>query len=303
MDAAPSASSASTNTPVAQATPDSPKTTGEVKETTTAIQDDAAPQLSAKKYKVKVDGEELEVDESELLTGYQTRKAADKKFREAAQYRKQAEEFISMLKADPVKVLSHPSIGHDMRKLAEEYLVSQLQEEALSPEQRELKEAKRKLQEYEEQEKRKKQEEEQTQLEKLQSHYAEEYTNKITQALEASTLPKTPMTIKRMAYYLHRGLEMGIPVDVKDAAELVKQDYIEEQKNLFGALDEDTLVTLLDKGVLDKIRKAELKKAKAVQPTQGQKFVGEGLKEPRTPKKMSKDDWKSNLEKIKRGEI
>lgn len=262
----------------------------------------AARAEALKKYKVKVDGEELEVDENELLTGYQTRKAADKKFREASMARKQAEEFVSLLKSDPIKLLSHPSIGHDVRKLAEEYLVSQLQEEALSPEQRELKEAKRKLQEYEEQEKRKTQEADKEKMEKLQAHYAEDYTNKIIGALESSTLPKTPMTIKRMAYYLHRGLEMGVEMDIKDVAGLVKQDYIDEQKNLFGALDEDTLVSLLDKDVLEKIRRAEVKKLKTRQPPKGETFVGDGSRDSKpSGRTLSKDDWKAKLDAIKNG--
>jgi len=53
----------------------------------------------------------MEVSENELLSGYQRAKAAQKRFDEAAKMRKQNEQFINLLKKDPVKVLSHPILG------------------------------------------------------------------------------------------------------------------------------------------------------------------------------------------------
>ena len=143
------------------------------------VTNDDTNRESPKKYKVKIDGEELEVDEEELLRGYQTKKAADKRFQEGAMARKQAEEFVRLLKEDPFKVLSNPQIGHDVRQLAEEFLASQLEEEMLSDEERERREMKRKLQEYEESEKKKKQEQEELQKKELKQRYAQDYQNQI----------------------------------------------------------------------------------------------------------------------------
>ena len=97
-------------------------------------------------YRVKIDGQEMEVDESELLAGYQRAKAANKRFEEAAKQRKQAEHFLKLLRTDPVKVLQHPEVGHDVRQLAEDYLAEIIKKEKMSPEEREKAELKEKLQ-------------------------------------------------------------------------------------------------------------------------------------------------------------
>jgi hypothetical protein len=56
------------------------------------------PAPEKKFYKVKVNGEEIEVDEEELTRGYQIRKASDRAFQEAAEMRKKAEAFSAHLR-------------------------------------------------------------------------------------------------------------------------------------------------------------------------------------------------------------
>ena len=90
-----------------------------------------APEGGERMFKVKINGEDIEVSEEELKAGYQTRKASDEKFREAAMSKKQAEEFINLLRTNPRKVLSNPNLGIDVRKFAEEYLVEQMEDEMM----------------------------------------------------------------------------------------------------------------------------------------------------------------------------
>ncbi len=112
-----------------------------------AVKDAAAEAM--RKHKVKVDGQEIEVDEEELKRGYAHQKAANKKLQEGLRAKKQAEDFVKLLKTDPLKVLKDPRIGHDVRKLAEEYLASQLEDELLDPREKELRTYKEKLKTYE----------------------------------------------------------------------------------------------------------------------------------------------------------
>lgn len=256
-----------------------------------------------KMYTVKVNGEELQVTEEELLQGYQTRKAADDKFREAAMTRKQAEEFINLLKTDPKKVLTNPSLGLDFRQLAEEFLVEQLEEEAMDPKDRELRDAKRKLEEYEAEKKRKAQEQEAAQAAELREKYTAEYQESIIDSLQSSGLPKTEHTVKRMAYYLHQGLQRGYNLKAADVVDLVKNDYIQEQKTLFSGLDGDELVNFLGDEVANKLRNHKVSQITQKNPpktpdTQPQGGNGRQKKS----KKISKDDWKAKLERIKNGE-
>jgi len=47
-----------------------------------------------KRYKVPVDGREIEVDEAELIKGYGHNKAANEKMRQAAEIQKQVNQFL-----------------------------------------------------------------------------------------------------------------------------------------------------------------------------------------------------------------
>lgn len=255
-----------------------------------------------KKYKVKIDGEELEVDEAELLAGYQTRKAADKKFQEAAITRKQAEEFISLLKTDPVKVLSHPGLGVDFRQLAEQYLVQQLEEEMLDPRDRELKKYKAMVEEQETLKKQELERQQAEQAEQLRQRYTEDYTNQIVTALQTSGLPKTERTVKAMAQYMHLGLQHGVDLKAAEVVELVKQDYINAQKELFAALDGDTLLSILGEDVANKIRKSDVKRLKSPEKVlQRPTTQPPATHSPKT-KGITKDEWRERLERLKRGE-
>lgn len=254
-----------------------------------------------KMFKVKVNGQEMEVDEQELLTGYQTRKSADEKFREASMSKKQAEEFVNLLRTNPLKVLNNPNLGIDMKKLAEDYLIAQMEEESLSPEQRELKEAKSKLQSFEEEKKRIESEKEEAAKAELRQRHTESYTKDITSALETSGLPRTEHTVKRMAYYMHQALKRGYDLSASDVADLVKQDYINEHKSLFGGLDGDMLLKLLGDDVANKIRKHDVSKIKNVEKQLSRPAQPQQGGQPSQPsKKISKEEWKKRMDELKK---
>ena len=258
-------------------------------------------QSQVRKYKVKIDGDELEVDESELLAGYQTRKAADKKFQEAAMARKQAEEFIGLLKTDPVKVLTHPGLGLDFRQLAEQFIVQQLEEEMLDPRDRELKKYKAMVEEQQAEQKRQLERQQAEQAEQLKLKYTEDYSNQIVEALQSSGLPKTERTVKAMAKYLHMGLQHGVDLKAAEVVEFVKQDYINDQKELFGALDGDTLLNILGEDVANKIRKSDVKRLKSTEKVlQRPSTQPPSTHKPKTTG-ITKDEWKARLERLKQG--
>lgn len=243
---------------------------------------DNAP-VEKKKYKVKVDGAESEVDEDELLRGYQTRKASAKHLEEAAAIRKQAENFLELLKTNPRKVLSHPTLGHDLRKFAEEILGEALEDELMEPSARELKQLKQQLKEREEKEAAQKAYAEEQIRNELKVKYTEHYQNEILKTLEAADLPKTPETVKRMAYYMHQGLSRSMDLKPSDVVDLVKEDYMVAIKSLFGSVDGEKLMELLGEDVTSKIRKVDVSRVK-----------NNPLNQVRTPEKQapSKDRGK-----------
>lgn len=96
------------------------------------------------KYKVKVDGNELEVEENDLVANYQKGVSADKRFKEAAELKKQLEMFVDNVKSNPEFLLKELGINpyeFYQNKLLE-HLEREHSESQLTPDQKELRELK-----------------------------------------------------------------------------------------------------------------------------------------------------------------
>lgn len=257
------------------------------------------------KYTVKVDGQEVEVDLDELLKGYSANSAAQKKFQEAAQMRKQAETFIEMLRTNPTQVLTNPSLGLNFRELAEQYLVEQLQDEMLSPEEREFRDMKSRLQQFEEAEKAKADAEEQYKLQELIEARQADISKEIIGALEATGLPRNEVTISRMSHYMYQVVtnpnisqEVKDKVTFSDIADLVKQDWQAEIQSLLGTSNIETLLQLVGDEGVKKIRKWDVERVKQPkkQPTQ---HVTKSTKKKDDKNKVSMADFRSYLDTLR----
>ncbi len=156
------------------------------------VKDAAAEAI--RKHKLKVDGQEIEVDEDELKRGYTHQKAANKKLQEGLKYRKQAEEFITAMR-DPGKLVDTlQKLGWEpkqIRDVAEKYLAGVLEDEMLDPKDKELKTTKQRLEEFERKEKAQKEADEQSHQDALKKKYAEQYSQEFIEALKTTGLPPT----------------------------------------------------------------------------------------------------------------
>jgi hypothetical protein len=204
-------------------------------------------ETKARLYKVKVDGEDIEVDEEELLRGYAHNKAASKRMQEASMTRKEAETVLKMFKENPREAFK--ILGTDYKKFAEDIINEEFQQALLSPEQKELQEYKRQVQEY-------RKEQEQAQL----NSYAEKIQNDIVGSLETAGLPKTDRTVGRIVYYMQSALAAGYNVEPKDVIQFVKEDYISDFKSMIGGLSEDQIEMFLGNDVVRKIAKSTVQK-------------------------------------------
>jgi hypothetical protein len=253
-------------------------------------------------FKLKVKDKEIEFDASDeerVKKAIQKGLGADEAFTSAAEMRKQAETFLGMLK-DPKslrKVLTDPRIGIDLKKFAEEYVWEQIQEQQLTPEQKKQRDRDAELQRYKDEEKKGKEEREANENRELQQRFAQDYDQRITSALTAAALPKTPATVKRMAFYMLQAVQNGYELEPGDLVEQVRKDYIEEVQGLFGQTDGDTLLSLLGEDVAKKIRDGDLKRLKS---TQGSQFATPapkpgGGKGREKPKKLDGKAWRDQM--------
>lgn len=232
-----------------------------------------------RKYKYKVDGQDIEEEvdldnEQEMTRRFSLSKAAYKRMESAAKTQKQSEAFIKMLQDDPLKILTHPQFGGQakFKKLAEQYLIQELEQEMLTPEELHRKTQEERLRHYEDQEKKTKQEAEEAQMVKLQEHYQQDYEQKIIKGLSSQGLPKTAKTVRRMAELMAKSAEHGIDLQPEQLAELVRTDYINEMREMFGSTEGDVLLQLLGDDVGNKIRKADLAKLRGPRPSPADRF-------------------------------
>lgn len=241
---------------------------------TTAQQGAAqTPASTEQTFKVKIDGVEQTVTQSQLIKGYQLEQVAQQKLQQAGATQRQAEQFIKILKSNPRAVLSDPSIGVDIKAFATQILQEAYEDEIMSPEQRDAKNAKAELAKYKEEAEARQRAEDEKTFQEQSSQFYDYYDQEFTKAIAAEGLPKTEFTVARMASYqteaIKRGLTQVTPAQI---AQLVRQDYIKEINALFSAAADDTLVGLTGEDLANKFIKAQAAAMKKKQslPQNGQ---------------------------------
>lgn len=228
-------------------------------------------QAEARRFKVQVDGKEMEVEEQELLKGYQRARAAQQRFDEAARMRQQTEQFLQSLQKDPLSVLTNPKLGLNMEQIAEQILLRKLEDQTMTPEQREQRDRNAKLAQYEAQERERQEAEKRQQYEATKENARREYNRQFIDVLGKAGVPPTADTVARMARYLQHGLKQGAEPDLYHVAELVKEDLLAEQARLIDAIPDDQIEQRLTPQAVEKIRKALLKKTETPFSPQPQK--------------------------------
>jgi hypothetical protein len=212
----------------------------------------------ARMYKVKVDGNEVEVDEKELLRGYAHNTAAEKKMQDAANARKEAETVLRMFKENPKEAFK--ALGKDAREFAESIINDELNEAMLTDEQKQMRDYKRELEKYQSNEKLAREEYEKEQHDLSMAKYTEQLQSEIVTTLGSAGLPNTERTVGRIAHYMQAAIAAGYEnVTPTDVIEYVKNDYIADFKSFMGSMTEDQIEMFLGTDVMRKVAKASTK--------------------------------------------
>ena len=248
-------------------------------------------ETQARMYKVMVDGQELDVDENELRRGYAHNRAASKRMEEAAMARKEAVEAIKLLKENPKAAMEQ--LGLSPRQFAEMIINEELSDAMLSPEQKELRSYKQKVEQFENERRQAQQTYEQQQMEAEINRQAESIQGEIINVLDSAGLPKTERTVGRIIYYMQSAIEAGYNVSPKDVIDQVKQDYRYDINSLLGGLPEEVLETFLGKDMISRIAKSTVKSERKM--TTVPKEVNANRTVSKEKKIMSPRDFFKNL--------
>lgn len=209
------------------------------------------------KHKVKIDGNELEVDYDDLVKNYQLSKVSLSKMNEATKQMDLARSTIKAFKDNPSAAFKE--LGVDAKQWAEQFIMQSIEEESLSPEQREKKELMNKLKAFEDEKATTAKEKETVEFNQRVAQFQQDISNKMVESLKTSGLPTTEGTVKRMADYMLQFARAGHDVEPKDVIDYVKQDYMNEHKQFYADSDIDKLIETLGEKKVAEIVKAHTK--------------------------------------------
>lgn len=212
---------------------------------------------------LKINGVEKRMPLAEALKLAQKADSADQRFKQAADLDRNTKQqqaamvdFVNQLKTDPRKVLSDPRLGLDLRNFAETYLGEQIQremqEQNMTPEQKQMRDMKAKLDEYEAESTKSKE----AQKEAAKTAEAEKMVTQmqaeIQDALEKTGIHRDKKyAIAKMAFHMQHARNAGFKPSWEEVAVHVKKeisgglsDYAkgyQTDEELAESLGEDTI--------------------------------------------------------------
>lgn len=237
-------------------------------------------QEGMRRYKVKIDGQEQEVSEEELLAGYQSRAASHRAFQEAAGLRKKLAGFLQNIKTNKgaalEQFLKSPELGLDFKEIATDYLAQQIERESMTDEQRELMDLRRKLELRERAEQEAQERQQQQELAQRRHQTAQQLQKDVLEAFESEGVKANHFTYRRAIFYLKEGLRRGYKLTADAAVRMVKDDYQRELADLTSSLDLDGLEKLVGSERLAELGKRRVAKLRAQKEAEVQDDDPEG---------------------------
>lgn len=208
---------------------------------------------------VKINGETKKITLRQALREHQLEQASRQKMNEATMKERQVSNFVEYLKSHPKEALKH--FGLNPQQLGEAWVADYLEEQALSPEQKRIRELETYQETKQREEKEAKDKEEQEKRQIAENSAREKLDIEFTQAFTEAGLPKNPTIAQIMALEMVRGEKHGEPLQPKEAAAKVKSKLSEALKSTLSNMEPLALLEFLGDELIKKFRDADMKKA------------------------------------------
>jgi len=263
-------------------------------ESTNSIDDSVAENPPEKrKFQVKIDGEDREIDEDELVKDYQLRSTSYERMKDASKLAKSAQPYVELvqaLKKGDLKVLKQLGIPADaLREFSEKELLEYIEDQDRSPTEKRAIEAERERDRLKAE--REEIDKQSTENQRIQAanKAAEDIDTDIRSALDGSKIPLKGnyLLVRRIAEDMYAVIEDGKKPSAKDSLDRVlkgiKKDFGEYASREFAS-DPDAFIESLPAGIVDGIRKQSLKKVGSQLP------IGNLVEKLTNKKRLSADD-------------
>lgn len=227
----------------------------------------AEPIDDSQEFELDIKGQKQKVkaNRAQLTQMMQKAMYADQMIKDATQAKRGAESMMAKLKSGDVRqireIFEDPAIGVDMKKIALEVVKNMMDDESLSPEQREAREWKTKAERYEAAEKARED------LTKAQADKARQEaiavrlrTDIVTAMKEYTDLPQNQATMDACIQYMRANYrKFGKTLPAADAMKLVNRDYWGGVTKLLETLTPEQIVSKFGTKGLDKLQQLKLK--------------------------------------------
>jgi hypothetical protein len=273
------------------------------------------PEIPIREARVDVNGQVMQINERQLkalwglpenepitdkefktmVSSYKAQKTSDIATRNARQQEKLVKEISEMIQTNPFELLKRA--GYDPRQLAEEYLTQAIEEDMLPENEKELRRVRQEKEELERQYREELTRREQEQMDVAIQQAQQEISNNIIDALESSSLPKSPEVVKRIANYMLIAEQKGINVNPKQVIPLVEEDFRNLNAQILKSLDPTKRISYIGEDLLKQIRQDDLARLKTSQSQSSQSVP---KSKQSSNKKITKEEWRKELaERIK----
>lgn len=218
-----------------------------------------APTFKGTKHRVRVEGQEFDVDYDDLLSGYQKAQASSKRFQEASKIYQESKPVVDALERGDIKFLVG-KLGPDKAKqLFEDYLVEQMEYESLHPSEKKAIEAERRAKALEEQlEARKKQDADNEQKQKLTKAH-EEVDTQVSDALKKIGKKPTPRLVVRIVDEMISDMTTGSDnFDADKASQKAIRSVHQDISEFLSDMSASDAIQILPPQLLKAIREHEV---------------------------------------------
>jgi hypothetical protein len=258
----------------------------------------AEPSAPPSRFRVPVDGEELEVDLEELKRGYSHGRAASKRMQEAAAIRKQEEARKERASKGDFSWLQEYGVPkNDVLKWAEKELLELIEFEALPEPEKNYRTEKQKREALEKQLEELSAKERAQVEQQIADKAFSEIDDEIAKALESYKGKKTPRLIRRVAEAMYANLEKNQePLPSTKALERAKAGLSEDIQEYLNTSTPQDVIKLFSKEQMAALRKHFVAEAQEGNPFTRQVSAKPGTAQSTRTKPVSTDDFFKKLE-------
>lgn len=246
--------------------------------------------------RLKVNDQEVELSEEDFERYASMGFSAHDRWNHAAKIREQNQLFLKTLKENPRVILGNPRLGIDVKKLAHEILMEDIENEMLSPAEREARDLKNRLKTFEDRDAAQKQKDDDERIAEEDRQYQQTQDKAIRDTLGSSKLPLTMFTYNSCVQYMGAAMKAGIVnVTPQDVMRFVERDYRQSLDKLYQ-LPDDQMLDFIGQANIDRLQKAVLARAGRKQqdpnPPQQQKMREDIAAKP-GEKGMDLEEWRA----------